>query len=231
MKSGGGVAAIVAAGGTGSRLGRKTHKPFVRLAGRPLLCWTLRALEASRLVERIVLVVHPDDIRPAGRMVRRFRLRKVGRIVAGGSSRSDSVWRGIQALPAGTEWVLVHDGARPLVSPALVEETLKAAREHGAAIAAVPVVPTIKQAEGGWVTRTLDRTHLWAVQTPQAFRLGLLRKAHERGRARKIRPTDDAALVEAMGRPVRIVLGSERNLKVTTPEELLIAGALLRRNR
>ena len=145
-----------------------------------------------------------------------------------------SVGCGLKALPVSARWVLVHDAARPLVTPALIRATIRAARRAKAAIAAVPVVPTIKQARQGWVVRTLDRSKLWAVQTPQVFERGLLERAHARGRRNGFEATDDAALVEALGHRVRIAEGSHRNIKVTTPEDLAIAETLLKsadRNR
>ena len=226
-----GVAAIVVAGGTGSRLKSKVHKPFVRLAGRPLLAWTLGAIEKVSRVSRIVLVVHPDDIKAAAGLVRRAKLRKVAMIVPGGTTRMESVANGLKALPEDTSWVAVHDGARPLIAPEIFERTIVAARQYGAAIVAVPVVPTIKSAKDGWVTGTLDRRSLWAVQTPQIFDRRLLSQAHKEGKMRGLQATDDAALVESFGRKVWVVEGAHANIKVTTPEDVVIAEALLKQKR
>ena len=223
------VVAIVVAGGAGSRLKSKVRKPFVRLAGKPLLCWTLEAVGKTPAVDQIVLVVHPQDLKTAAALVRRYRLAKVARIVPGGGSRMESVANGVAALPDDAAWVAVHDGARPLITPQIFAETIRAARKHGAAIAAVPVVPTIKSADGGWVTGTLDRSRLWAVQTPQIFERRLLERAHAEGKRRRLRATDDAALVEAIGRRVRMVESSSQNIKVTTPEDVVIAEAFLKK--
>ncbi len=221
------VAAIVAAGGIGKRLKARRHKSFIPLAGRPMLGWVLRALERSPSVRDVVIVAHPGDLAAARRLARREHCRKVSAVVAGGETRSASVRRGIEALPVRAKWVLVHDAARPLVTPALIEATVRAARAAKAAIAAVPVVPTIKQGYRGWVVKTLDRSVLWAVQTPQVFERKLLEQAHRR--TNSFAATDDAALVEAMGARVKIVPGSEKNLKVTTPEDLQVAEILLKR--
>ena len=223
------VAAIVVAAGIGKRLKRRLRKPLVRLSGKPMLVWTLKALERAPSIEGIVVVVHPNDVGRVQRLIRSFRFQKVRGVVAGGATRMASVYRGLKRLPDSVRWVMVHDGARPLVTPKLVEEVFKAAHRFGAAIAAVPVVPTIKQAREGWVTTTLHRNHLWAVQTPQAFRRDWLEEAHRAGRAKGLNATDDAALVEALGRRVRILEGETRNLKVTTPEDLIVAEALLKR--
>ncbi len=220
--------AIVVAAGVGKRLGGRVRKAFVPLGKRPMLGWTLKALEKAPSVEGIVVAVHPKDRKAADGLIRSLRLRKILRIVSGGDSRMESVARGLQAVPPESRWVLVHDAARPLVSPRMIEQTIRAARRFRAAITAVPVVPTIKRGRDGWVAQTLDRNHLWAVQTPQAFDRRLLEKAHACGAARGIEATDDAALVEAIGHRVRIVPGDPRNLKVTTPEDLVVAEALLR---
>ncbi len=223
------VVAVIVAGGVGRRLRAKVRKPFISLRGRPMLAWTLGAFERAPGVRAVVLVAHPGDLERARRLVRRYRFRKVASVVPGGASRMASVACGVRALPPGTRWVAVHDAARPLVTPALIEATLRGAKRAKAAIAAVPVVPTVKEGAGGWVTRTLDRSRLWAVQTPQVFERKLLERAHRR--ANGFAATDDAALVEKMGRRIRIVRGSHRNIKVTTPEDLVIAEALLSKGR
>ena len=224
------VTAVIAAGGVGSRLKSHMHKPFVRLHGRPLLAWTLSAFERSPEIDAIVVVIHPADMKAAWRMIQSCRFKKVVAVVPGGESRMASVFHGLQAVPDCSRWVAVHDGARSLITPALIRATCAAARRFKAAIAAVPVVPTIKQAADGWVTGTLDRDRLWAVQTPQVFQRDLLERAHAYGRKHRLTATDDAALVEKIGHKVRIVMGDHRNIKITTPEDLVIAKALLRTN-
>ena len=220
------VTAIIVAGGVGKRLKSKVRKSFVRLAGRPMLGWALKAVQNSPSVSEVVVVAHPKDLAAARTLARKERVSKLAAVVPGGESRMASVACGLRAVPPDTTWVLVHDAARPLVTPQIIESTIRAARAAKAAIAAVPVVPTIKQARGGWVEKTLDRSTLWAVQTPQVFERKLLERAHRR--AHGFAATDDAALVEAIGKRVKIVPGSERNIKVTTPEDLTIAESLLK---
>jgi len=216
--------AVVAAGGRGVRMGRK--KPGIVVAGRPLLCWTLDKFEAIADLDGIVVVVPPEDV-PAWR--RRLRDRgRVRAVVGGGAERQESVRRGLEAVPPEAEWIVVHDGVRPCVTPELVHRVLTAAREHGAAIAALPVAETLKRGVGEWVKETVDRHGLWAVQTPQAFRAALLREAHRRAGAGGILATDDAALVECMGVPVRLVPGLPGNVKITRPADLALARLLLR---
>lgn len=220
--------AIIVAGGVGRRLKSSVHKPFVRLAGQPMLARTLQAFERTAGVGAVVVVGHPADLARVRALVRRHRCRKVQAIVAGGTTRMESVGCGLKALPAGTRWVAVHDSARPLIAPREIQQVLRAGRAAKAATLAVPVVPTIKLGNDGWVVGTLDRSRLWAVQTPQVFERRLLERAHAKGRKDRAAATDDAALVERLGVRVRIVSGSARNIKVTTPEDVKIAEALLR---
>jgi 2-C-methyl-D-erythritol 4-phosphate cytidylyltransferase len=222
------VCAVIVAGGVGRRLRPRVHKPFVRLAGRPMLARTLQMFERSAGVDSVVLVAHRADLVRARALIRRYRCRKVFQVVPGGKSRMKSVACGLRVLPASVRWVAVHDSARPLIAPILIQAVLSAARLAKAAILAVPVVPTIKSVRKGWVTGTLDRSRLWAVQTPQVFQRDLLERAHAKARANGSPATDDAALVEQLGARVRIVQGSHRNIKVTTPEDLKIAAVFLR---
>lgn len=221
------VEAVVAAAGSGRRMAARDSKVFLPLAGRPLLAHTLGAFEAAGCVERVVVVVREEDVERCRRLAARYGLAKVGAVVPGGAERQDSVARGLEAVGPGTDVVVVHDGARPLVSPALIAATVEAAARRGAALAAVPVKDTVKVVEDGRVTATPERRRLFAAQTPQAFRAGLLREAFARAAARGWRATDDAALVEACGHPVAVVPGEETNLKVTTPLDLRLAEAVL----
>ena len=217
------VWAVVPAGGRGVRMGRK--KQDIRLGARPVLRWTLDVLEASREIAGVVVAVPAEDVQAWRRRLRACR--KVRAVVAGGPERQESVARGLAAVPFDAPWILVHDGARPCVTPELVRRVVEAARAHGAAIAAVPVAETLKRAAEGWVKETVPRDGLWAIQTPQGFRAELLREAHRRARADGILGTDDAALVERLGAPVCLVAGLPGNLKITRPEDLPLARRLL----
>jgi 2-C-methyl-D-erythritol 4-phosphate cytidylyltransferase len=219
------VGAIIAAAGRSRRFG-KGNKLFAPLAGRPLIAHTLMAFEVCRAVERVVLVLAADNLERGRRLVATAGFDKVVAICPGGPRRQDSVRLGLEAL-SECRWVVVHDGARPLVTAALIEAGLAAAAETGAAIAALPLADTVKEvAADGLVRQTLNRGELWAAQTPQVFGYDLLREAHRRpdsvGEA-----TDDAALVEALGQRVKVFPGSPRNLKVTTAADLALAAALL----
>jgi 2-C-methyl-D-erythritol 4-phosphate cytidylyltransferase len=204
-------------------MGRK--KQDIRVGARPVLRWTLDVLEATREVEGVVVAVPGEDVLAWRRRLRACR--KVRAVVAGGPERQESVARGLAAVPATAAWILVHDGVRPCITPALVRRVVDAARVHGAAVAALPVAETLKRGAEGWVKETVPRDGLWAIQTPQGFRAALLREAHRRAAADRVVGTDDAALVERVGVPVRLVAGLPGNVKITRPEDLPLARRLL----
>lgn len=215
--------AVVPAGGRGARMGRK--KQEVRLGGWPVLRWTLEVFERSREIQGVVVAVPREDVSRWRRWLRACR--KVRAVVAGGRERQASVRRALGRVPATVRWVVVHDGVRPCLTPGLLRDVLRAARRHGAAVAARPVAETLKREVGGWVGETVPRDGLWAVQTPQVFRADDLREAHRRALAEGVYATDDAALVERLGVRVRLVPGRPENLKLTRPEDLSLARILL----
>lgn len=224
----GNAAVIITAAGAGRRFGGRRRKAFVPLKGRPLVAWSLRACEQSPGVAEVVLVVHRHDLARARALVRRARCRKVLAVVPGGATRADSVACGLRAVSPCRPIVAVHDAARPLVAPALITRVIRAAARDGAALAAVPQVATTKLVDrAGRVVATVDRRRLWAAQTPQAFRRALLEGAYRRARGRAPQATDESMLVEWCGVRSRVVEDSPRNLKVTTPDDLAIAEALL----
>ncbi|MFS8629248.1 MAG: 2-C-methyl-D-erythritol 4-phosphate cytidylyltransferase [Limnochordales bacterium] len=224
------AAVVIPAAGAGHRMGRLGQpKQFMPLLGDPVILWTLRACAAAPSVSELVLVVAEGDVAYVrARLGGEWQLPKPVTVTAGGASRQQSVYAGLRALAQPVDLVAVHDGVRPLMSPALLERTLAAACEHGAATAAVPLKDTVKLVESGWVQSTPPRARLRAVQTPQAFRRELLLAAHDRAAADGVEATDDAALVERLGQPVAVVEGEYSNIKITTPEDLLVAEALLR---
>ena len=210
-------------------MGTETKKQFLALDGAPVLGHTLRVLEDSECIDSIVLVVSPgEEGYCRSSVVEKLGIKKVAAIVPGGKERQDSVYRGILALSPETGTVVIHDGARPLLSPTGLQEVVVAAAVHGAATLAVPVKDTVKLAgEDGFVTRTLPRERLWLTQTPQAFRYSVILSAHRKAIKENYTGTDDAGLVELLGLPVKIVPGSYENIKITTPEDLIVASALL----
>ena len=204
-------------------------KLWMPLAGRPILARTIDVFEAFPRVDSIILVLSAERLNEARALCEREAWRKIAAIVAGGPRRQDSVRLGLDKLAEiapETAWVIIHDGARPFVTAEILEAGLQAAREYQAAIAAVPVKDTIKQVQEGQVSLTLDRSQLWAVQTPQIFSFSLIHPAHH-SPAAEGEVTDDAALLERLGQPIHIFPGSYTNIKITTGEDLHFAQALL----
>jgi len=223
------TAALVLAAGRGERLGAGVPKAFVEVAGVPILVRALEAVAACPEVDRVVPVVPQGDlcgVRGLGASL--ARIPKLDPAVAGGPERQDSVRAGLEALPGEVAVVAVHDAARALVRPAAVSRVVVAARARGAALLAVPVPDTIKRVREGRVVATPPRPECWAAQTPQAFRVELLREALAKAAAEGFLGTDDAQLVERLGVPVHIVPGDPDNLKITTPEDLAVAELWLR---
>jgi len=220
--------AVVVAAGRGTRMGAADNKPYLKLAGRTVLAHALDAFERCSSVSSIVLVVTSGEQKKAARVIEAEGFRKVILIIPGGAERQDSVYVGLDAL--STEGVLVHDAARPLVTSEQIEACCRAAEEHGASALAVPVKDTIKISDGnGFIVATPERRTLWSVQTPQAFGRIELMQAHRQAQEEGATATDDAMLLERMGRKVAIVEGEYANLKITTPEDLPIAELLLAR--
>lgn len=221
------VGAIIAAAGRSQRMGG-SDKLFAVVGDKPLLAHTLSAFDACRGVDRVVLVLSPESMERGRELVAEAGFSKVAAVCQGGERRQDSVRNGLEAL-ASCQWVVVHDGARPLVTAALIERGLEAAKKTGAAIAALPIGDTVKEVDPpDLIARTLSRGRLWAAQTPQVFRYDILRQAHQQAQGEA---TDDAALVEMLGYQVRVFEGSPRNIKVTTAADLAVVEALLAQSR
>jgi 2-C-methyl-D-erythritol 4-phosphate cytidylyltransferase len=225
------VSALIPAAGMGKRMGAGINKQYLLLAGRPILAHTLDVFEQARCVDEVYLIVPEDEI-PFCResVVERYGFSKVRRIVAGGSERQYSVLNGLRAMesPDPVDTVIIHDGVRPFLPLPVLENSVETARLHNAALVAVQVKDTVKVVKDGVVQETPPRETLWLAQTPQAFRYGVIRDAHERAAAEGWLGTDDASLVERIGKPVHIVRGDYGNFKITTPEDLILAEAFLR---
>ena len=216
--------AVIVAAGSASRMGG-IDKVMAELGGEPMIRRTVRAFQNSDAITSIVIVTREDLIRPISALCR--DMDKVVAVVAGGSSRQESVHLGLNALPKGTKLAAVHDGARPLISWEVIDRTVRAANTYGAAAPAIPGKDTIKVVQGGLVKETPDRATLQAVQTPQVFDFDLLRGALKKAETDGAQVTDDCSAGERLGMKIKIVEGDERNLKVTTPLDLKIAELLL----
>src|SRR5437879_2781285 len=210
-------------------MGPNVDKLFLEVAGRPVVAHTWARFNHAACIDEIVLVVR-DTMQPAfAELAEQFHFKKTYRLVVGGKERQDSVWNGLQALDTGAEVVAIQDGARPCTTEKLIADTIQAAREAGAAVAAQRVTDTIKESDNGTlVARTVDRSRLWAVQTPQTFRVEVIRRALTAAREKGLRVTDDAAACELIGQPVRLVESDARNPKVTVPADLPYVELLLR---
>jgi len=227
------VIALVPAAGMGKRMGAQINKQYLLLAGKPIVAHTLQVLEDAPFIDDIYVIVPEAEI-PFCRehVVERYALTKVRGIVAGGAERQYSVMNGLRAL-TGTDVddvILIHDGVRPFISLPVLEKSVEIAREKGGALVAVPVKDTVKIVVDGIVRETPLRETLWLAQTPQTFRYSIIIAAHEIAAAERYLGTDDASLVEWMGKDVHIVLGDYRNIKITTPEDLVMAEAFLKEN-
>ncbi|MBT5376611.1 MAG: 2-C-methyl-D-erythritol 4-phosphate cytidylyltransferase [Nitrospinaceae bacterium] len=221
------VCAIIPAGGQGTRMGGTVPKQFQALRGQPILQYTLQRFQESGLIDSLILVVPEKELENT----RAEWLGKpplVQQVVVGGEKRQDSVFNGYQALAKDTDIVLVHDGVRPFLSQGMIQETIHCAEKFGAAITAIPVNDTLKQVDSsGLVQRTVDRDGLWRVQTPQAFRYDLLGEAFCKAQRDSFYGTDEGALIEYLGQEVRVVDGSEWNLKITRPEDLVLGESIV----
>lgn len=223
------LSVIIAAAGKSSRMGG-ADKQFLLLAGRPVLAHTIQVFEDSPLVAEIVVVVAEVNVKRVESLAAEQQWHKVAAVRPGGERRQDSIWQGLLALSPSSSWVAIHDGARPFVTGEMISRVLSEAKQSGAAVAAVPVKDTIKIVSADRVTRqTPDRTGLWAAQTPQIFRHELIREAYRNAIDRNLPVTDDAQLVENIGHPVRVCLGSYDNVKITTPEDLALAEMIINR--
>ena len=222
------TSAILVAAGKGTRMGPNVDKLFLEVAGRPVVAHSWQRLNDAKCIDEIIVVVRDGMQAAFTELADKCRLRKSFRIVVGGAERQDSVWNGLEALSPKSEIVAIQDAARPCTTGALIAATIEAARETGASVAAQPVTDTIKEsADGKLILRMVDRSRLWAVQTPQTFRVEVIRRALSEVRRQRLVVTDDTAACELIGQPVRLVASSAPNPKVTMPGDLPYIGMLL----
>ena len=224
------VGAIIPAAGRGKRIGASVPKQFLEIQGKPLLHHTLTVFASCELIDYVVLVMPRTDVDETGDdWLNKYEI--VREVVVGGEQRQDSVYNGFNSLEEETGIVVVHDGVRPFTTPQMITATVEAAQQHGAAITAIPVSDTVKQAADGFVKKTVSRDGLWRVQTPQAFQYRLLKQAFKKAKKDSYYGTDEGSLVEYLGKRVKIVPGSELNIKITRKEDLVLGESLLSRLR
>jgi len=226
--------AIIVAAGEGRRIGGEVPKTYLPVCGRLMVLRTLDQFFSAQAIEEVVLVIAADEFLRCETMLRDDSelANRPWILQSGGPTRQQSVKKGLEKIGSDTDIVVIHDGARPFVSPALIDRCVQASRDKGAVVVGVPVRDTIKIVSNDrWVQTTLSRSSLWAIQTPQGFRKQWIVEAHDRAAREAFEATDDAMLVERIGKPVFVVDGESTNIKITTPEDVWFAEALLRQKR
>ncbi len=225
------AAAVIAAAGVGVRMGREVPKPYIHLAGKPILAHTLEVFEKAPEIREVTVVAHPEDLDYCqDKVISPYGFKKVLRLVPGGKERQDSVYHALKILQQedDLEIILIHDAVRPFITLDHITRVLQAARQHGGAVLGWPAQDTLKRVgPGGEILQTLERRDIWQIQTPQAFHAGLLWRAFMEAYSRDFYGTDEACLVEELHHTVVVVPGSPFNLKITTPEDLELAEAIL----
>lgn len=227
------IVTIIPAAGRSKRMASPTSKQFMFLDNMPVLAHTLKAFERSKKTDEVIVVGNAKDLDfVRSNILKKYDFKKVTHLIQGGRRRQDSVFKGLQALPPDTEYVVVHDGARPLITPELIDKAISEVKRWSAVVVGIPLKDTIKLATQDQVVEyTLDRPRLWAIQTPQVFKTEILFRAHRQAKLDKVWGTDDAMLVERIGYPVKVLMGSEENVKITTPLDMVTARAILMRRR
>lgn len=224
------VSAIIAAGGIGKRMGGAKPKQYIEILGRPIICLTLDKFREFNHINKVIIVVPPDYVDSfRSDIISRYEYPSDWQVTAGGLHRQDSVRNGLNLVSKDCDVVLVHDGVRPFITAGLIERSIETAFNEGAAIVAAPIKETIKKAGGDkLISATVDRDGLWGAQTPQAFRYKILKEAMESAYRDNFMGTDEASIVERIGTKVKIVEGDSRNIKITTPDDIVLAEAIAR---
>lgn len=224
--------AVIVAAGKGKRMGTELSKQFLPLCGKEILAHTVEKFEKAEKIRDIILVTGEDSLQDVQDMTQEYGWKKIRSIIAGGKERQDSVWNGLQEVAADAEIVLIHDGVRPFVTEDILNLSMETAMEMGGCVAGVPAKDTIKVCNSENIAvDTPDRSTLWQIQTPQTFRRELIMKAYMQAKEDGFVGTDDASLAEYSGYPVKVIMGSYRNIKITTKEDLLIGEAFLKEER
>ena len=225
------ISVIIAAAGKGKRMGKGYNKQYIPLGDKPIVAHTIEVFENMGLIDEIILVVGEGETALAEKdIIYKYNFKKVVKIVEGGAEREDSVYNGLKAVNINCDIVLIHDGIRPFITDSIIEKSIETAKDLGACVVAVRVKDTIKVVNKDMeVDYTPDRDALWAVQTPQTFRYELLLEAYEKLRISDMKVTDDAMLIERSGHTVKIIEGSYENIKITTPEDLILGEGILKK--
>lgn len=222
---------VIPAAGQGKRMKLNKNKQFLLLDKKPVIVHTLEVFQNDINCEEIVIVANEKEIDLMNDLIHTYKINKVKQIVAGGSERQHSVKKGLDTISGDEKIVLVHDGARPFVNEEHIHQLVKEAKSTNAAILAVPIKDTVKQSEGNKISHTVDRSNLWLAQTPQAFRLKMIKEAHQWAMENQFLGTDEASLLEKLNKPTSIVMGNYFNIKLTTQEDIVFAESILRLKR
>ena len=222
------VTAIIAAAGKGKRFGGPINKQFIKVHHKTILQHTVEKYETSAMVHEIVIVTAIEHVKALQTNSQLNQLSKISGIIAGGAERQESVWNGLQYIDKSTDIVLIHDGVRPCFSHDLIYRSVEACKKHNAVIAGIVPKDTIKEKQHNYVKQTYDRSNLVAVQTPQAFQYDLIYYAYKKGLSQGFSTTDDSMMVENLGHPVFIIEGEYKNIKITSPEDLILAREFLK---
>jgi 2-C-methyl-D-erythritol 4-phosphate cytidylyltransferase len=225
------VTALIPAAGMGRRMGKAVAKQFLPLGDKPMLAHTLLVFQRASEIDEIIPILSKEDMESCLRdVIEQYHITKVRTLVVGGKERQDSVMNGLQKLEKDSSIVLVHDGVRPFVTPEMIHQCVDLAGKGECVAVGVPLKDTIKEVDDKHMVRhTLERNRLWAIQTPQAFPVKMLQRAYEESYRNHVYGTDDAMLVERTGGKVRVIMGSYENIKITTPEDILLAEEILKR--
>ena len=225
------IVALIAAAGRGKRMNSKIGKPFIPIFGKPILAYTLEKFEKCEFIDKIYLVVTDKEKDYCWKnIILKYHFTKVQELITGGDTRQDSVFNGLKSLDSDTDIVIIHDGARPFINEMIIKESIEVAEKSGAAIAAVPIRDTVKKIGENFVIHsTLDRAKIWRAQTPQTFGYKLILSTYKKARKDGYTATDDAALLERYGHKVKIIIGSEENIKITSPFDVIVAENILKR--
>jgi len=218
------VCALVPNAGSGARMKTALPKQYLALDTKPVFIHTLNILDKAKCINEIILISNEKYIEKSRLLIQKYNIKKVSRIVCGGKTRQESVYRGLMSIKNAPDIILIHDAVRPFITSELIRKSIKTAHKHGAAVIGLPLFDTIKLVKDDCIEKTVDRNNLWRVQTPQVFRYDLIKTAYQRANKNNFSGTDDASLVEQLNHPVRIVPGSETNIKITDQKQFKLLG-------
>ena len=225
------IVALIAAAGKGKRMNTRISKPFIPIFGKPILAYTIEKFERCKLIDKIYLTVNSEEKELCSRnIIMKYNFSKVQELVDGGETRQDSIYNGLKALDKDTDIVVIHDGARPLIKETIIQDSIETAQKYGAAVTAIPIKDTVKKCgKDFFINKTLNREEIWRAQTPQTFRYDLILPAYDQAYEYKYLTTDDAAIIERYGNKVKLIIGSEENIKITTPFDIIVAENFLKK--